>query len=321
MAVKKKLAIGLTMTSELPRIFLGDAPRLRQILINLLGNAVKFTKEGRITVAVDGKPVQDNRYELEFVVRDTGIGIPPAEQSRLFQPFSQIQKTVMPHGGGTGLGLIISQRLAELMKGRMWVESTGIPGEGAAFHFTISAERSPIPATVHDTLPKIQGTSSEKPPSEAGELTTTNLRVLLVEDSVVNQKVTGKMLDRLQCKSSFASNGCEAVDVIEVSDYDVILMDCQMPEMDGYEATRRIRLREEHKHLKPVWIIAMTAAAMQGDREECIAAGMDDYLSKPVRLTELQQALNKYLSLHRNYEDDWKSLTTDVPEGRRVDSP
>jgi PAS domain S-box-containing protein len=296
-ASKKNLAIVRQITSELPRFFIGDIARLRQILVNLLSNSVKFTHVGQITVSVSGEPAagelnEPNRYQLHFTVQDTGMGIAPEDHNLLFQSFSRIYSTAQARAGGTGLGLAISKRLTELMGGRIWVESSGIPGEGAAFHFTVLTNTTSVPTTVgehiaeHLELEQIIPTSIEQ--KENAEL---HLRVLLAEDNPVNQKVAMKMLDKLNCRADTVSNGREATQAVERIPYDVILMDCQMPEMDGFEATRLIRALEQEKQLPHVRIIAMTAGAMQGDREQCLLAGMDDYLSKPVRLHELQLAL------------------------------
>ena len=303
MAKKKNLPIERRFHPELFRTYLGDANRLRQILVNLLNNAVKFTVSGKITISVEGQPAQDEQHELHFAVQDTGSGILPQEQGQLFQAFTQINKLTMPHGGGTGLGLAISRRLAELMNGRMWVESTGVPGEGAMFHFTVLMDRTGEPITIGEPTPESFNASKAKlPPPSQKQSAVNTLRILLAEDSIVNQKVTRKMFEKLQCRADIVNNGREACEAIEREHYDVVLMDCQMPEMDGYEATRRIRQQERQQQLPPLWIIAMTAAAMQGDREECLAAGMNDYLSKPVRLSQLEETLEHYIQIRNENE-------------------
>jgi PAS domain S-box-containing protein len=295
-AVKKNLVIVHEIAPELPRLLIGDVARLRQVLVNLLSNAVKFTFEGVITVSVSGKQLPTGPCELHFSVRDTGLGIAPAHQPLLFQTFSQIYDSKRSHVGGTGLGLVISKRLAEMMGGCMWVESSGVPGEGSTFHFTILADRTSIPITVGDDAMKMQDAEHERMNVIKGEDSSClNLRVLVAEDNPVNQKVALKMLNKLHCRADVVSNGLEAVQVIQQVPYDVVLMDCQMPEMDGYEATRLIRQYEQEKHVPPIRIVAMTAGAMQGDREACLLAGMDDYLSKPVRLNDLQHVLRQHI--------------------------
>ncbi|MEN6407064.1 MAG: PAS domain S-box protein [Thermoguttaceae bacterium] len=308
MAAKKGLAVRMQWAPQMPRVFGGDAVRLRQILANLLSNAVKFTSTGEIVVSVDGKPKKPNHCQLHFAVRDTGVGIPPERQDRLFHVFDQLDKSCC---GGTGLGLAISRRLAELMSGRMWVESTGVPGEGATFHFVILVERTANSDTVDDQTPRPpdaeRAISSTPKPSDLD-----GLRVLLAEDSEVNQKTTCKMLERLGCQATVVGDGRGAMEATERDSYDVLLMDCRMPEIGGCEATRRIRWREQQQRQKPIWIISLTASAMRGDREECLAAGMNDYLTKPVRLRELEQSLRRFTRT-RDEEQLAKSATDGDP--------
>ena len=325
-AAKKVIETAYWIAEELPLCFVGDVARLRQILVNLLTNAVKFTEKGEVFVSLSGRQCIDGGYELHFAVRDTGLGIPPDRQDRLFQSFSQVDTSTSRRFGGTGLGLAISQRLTELMGGRMWVESTGVPGEGTTFHFTIHVQKAfsqkkpgtreaenalnlvggrgtgPMPATplctVRTDLEKkaivwAEKASHPQVPNEGSIEQRRCLRVLLAEDNPINQKVAIKMLSRLGYRADAVANGMEVLQSMRQVPYDVILMDCQMPEMDGYEATRQIRMREQTEGRTPVHIIAMTAHAIQGDREQCLAAGMDDYLAKPVRTNELQQALER----------------------------
>jgi PAS domain S-box-containing protein len=305
-AEEKKLKIGCQMQAEVPPFFAGDVTRLRQILVNLLGNAVKFTDKGSVMVSVSGEAQGDSQYRLYFVVRDTGIGISPDRRDRLFQSFSQVDASTTRRFGGTGLGLAISKRLCELMGGTMWVESSGISGEGAEFHFTIlvGIATGPLPretTNVSNMAGKsvliVDDNNSNRDlaptPSDSAFAQRYPLRILLAEDNLINQKVALKMLAKLGYRGDVASNGLEALEAVKGIPYDVILMDCQMPEMDGYEATRQIRLREQPGRQKTVYIIAMTAHAMKGDREECLAAGMNDYLSKPVREAELRAALQR----------------------------
>ena len=291
-AAEKSIGTACRVEGELPRCFVGDVARLRQILVNLLNNAVKFTEKGKVDIFVSGERLDDDRYQLHFAVRDTGLGIPANCWERLFHSFSQVDASTSRRFGGTGLGLAISKRLCELMDGRMWVESTGVPGEGTTFHFTIQVAKA-----AQDSLPDEQamaswaGKTPDKMQDERNIDQPCYLRVLLAEDNPINQKVAVRMLAKLGYRADVAANGLEVLQALRKIPYDVILMDCQMPEMDGYEATQRIRLREQEEGHPRVHIIAMTAHALPGDREQCLAVGMDDYLAKPVRPNELQRAL------------------------------
>ncbi|MDD1749952.1 MAG: PAS domain S-box protein, partial [Methanothrix sp.] len=278
-AARKGLLLGFKIEPDVPCRLLGDPTRLKQILINLLGNAVKFTDAGEIFVSVSSQP-KDEKYEIMFAVRDTGIGISKDRMSCLFQSFSQVDASTTRKYGGTGLGLAISKNLAELMGGRIWAESS--PGKGSVFYFTIQAVASldilsTEPAAEHVMLSSGKSVLQKK------------LRILLAEDNVVNQKVAIRMLERLGYKADIAANGCQVLGALQSHPYDVVLMDVQMPEMDGLEATRRIRLMPGSQP----YIIAMTAHAMKGDREDCLEAGMNDYVSKPVRIEELQIAIER----------------------------
>ena len=434
-AVEKGLDVAYIIENEVPPAILGDVTRLRQILINLLGNAVKFTEQGEVVINVSSAPVSgasgthgtEKRdtgtpgITLEFIVRDTGIGIPADRMGRLFQSFSQADSSTSRKYGGTGLGLAISKRLTNLMGGEMWAESSGVPGQGSAFHFTIQTETVEMPERSRRDLHGIQPALNEKrvlivddnatnrrilclqlhawgmqprdteTPAEAlqwikrgdpfdlaildmhmpgmdgvtlagrirkqrdaktlplvlfsslgrreadvdeglfaaylgkpikpSQLFDTlaglfaeqpsaekrsapaklqmdpemakkhPLRILLAEDILVNQKLALRLLQQMGYRADVASNGLEAVQSVERQPYDVILMDVQMPEMDGLEASRQICARWPRGQ-RPT-IIAMTANAMQGDREMCLEAGMDDYVSKPIRPDELIKALLK----------------------------
>ena len=279
-ANRKGLDTEYTFKDHVPKVVLGDPIRINQILINLLNNAVKFTEKGKITVSVSGKAIEGGNYEIHFAVKDTGIGIPKDKMGRLFQSFSQVDASMARRYGGTGLGLAISKRLAELMGGMMWVESE--VGKGSTFHFTIHVE-----PTLCDPI-KI-GTHNTRPMLDLKEGLDHALRILLAEDNAVNQIVTQRMLNKLGYKADVAANGIEVLLVMERLHYDVVLMDVQMPEMDGLEATQAICQRWP-KGERPV-IIAMTASALKGDREMCLAAGMDGYVSKPVKIAMLKAAL------------------------------
>ena len=415
-AVEKNLELAYLIEPQTPNTIVGDVTRLRQILVNLLSNAVKFTKTGEVVVSVTAHQLQ-GRYEIQFAVKDTGIGIPQERMERLFKSFSQVDASTTRHYGGTGLGLAISKRLSEMMGGRMWVESQA--GLGSTFYFTIVAEsvadslqvdyhlqpqlsgkrllivddnvtnrkiltlqgqswgmltraaesgaealewlrqgdpfniaildmqmpqmdgltlaaeirkqphRQELPLVMLTSMGKQEAAVQDldvnfaaylnKPvkqsqlyniliqilaeqPLKAAPFPTPSseskpelapirpLRILLAEDNVVNQQVALFILQRLGYRADVAGNGLEVLEALHRQPYDVVLMDVQMPEMDGLEATRRICQEWSAEH---PWIIAMTANAMQGDREVCIYAGMDDYLSKPLRVEELIQALGK----------------------------
>jgi PAS domain S-box-containing protein len=415
-AARKNLEMAYIIQTNTPHTIIGDVTRLRQILVNLLNNAVKFTEAGEVVISVDAQPVAD-QHELHFAVRDTGIGIPQDRMDRLFRSFSQVDATTTRRYGGTGLGLAISKQLCEIMGGRMWVESE--EGVGSTFHFTILTKAAPsqgqaqrlraslidrhllvvddnatnrqildrmfqkwgmrprvvasaqealacltpdhgldgvitdyqmpgmdgldlvrairalphaqsLPVVVlssvavqpqaldasslnlaaylfkpvkaeqlYDTLcavfiDQVSGIQDRPNPfAEGHSHVALPLRVLLAEDNLVNQKVGLRILERLGYRADVVANGLEVLDALNRQPYDLILMDIQMPEMDGLEASRYIREHYPEKS-QPV-ILAMTAHAMVGAREMCLAAGMDGYISKPIRIPELVEALETYL--------------------------
>ena len=421
-AAEQGLELAYQVDPNVPAAIVGDVTRLRQILVNLLGNSVKFTESGEIFLSVGLQSVTDQPGELQiihFAIKDTGIGIPKDRQERLFQAFSQADASTSRRYGGTGLGLAISQRLVGMMGGHMWLESDGIPGQGSIFHFTIQAETAteikarrhllaeqpvlrglrllivddnatnrrilalqtrqwgmlahdtasprealawlgrgepfdlaildmhmpeldgielaceihklpgyqklplllysslgigeqvecgpefaaqltkPVrPSALYDTLMNLFAARTQLEPQPAAAPRPTldpemaqrhPLRILLAEDNAVNQKLALRLLSQMGYRADLAANGLEVVQAVERQTYDAILMDVQMPEMDGLEASRRICARWPREQ-RPA-IIAMTANAMEGDREMCLAAGMDDYISKPIRIEELMAAL------------------------------
>ena len=417
-AIEKHLETAYFFEGEVPAAISGDVTRLRQILLNLLANAVKFTEAGEVVLTVSAGAVTKGAVELTFAVRDTGIGLTPEGMGRIFQSFSQADSSTTRKYGGTGLGLAISRRLAELMGGRMWAESDG-PGRGSTFHFTVRAPIADLPparsrdfvgvqpelsgrrvlvvddnatnrrvlslqtakwgmqvreaaspsealrgldggeaydlAILDMHMPEMDGIElaqkvrqrharlplvlfsslgrrevgdseglfnaylakpvrqsqlfdtlvnllAHSAPRGAPAPTATKpkidtdmgarhpLRILVAEDNVVNQKLALRVLQQMGYRADLASNGIEAIESVERQTYDVVLMDVQMPEMDGLEASRRITSKWPAE-ARPR-IVAMTANAMQGDREMCIAAGMDDYLTKPIRVDALVEALN-----------------------------
>jgi signal transduction histidine kinase/DNA-binding response OmpR family regulator len=415
-AADKGLDLAYQLEPQVPAAIVGDVTRLRQIIVNLLSNSVKFTESGEIVVSGSAERIEDEAYELHFCVHDTGIGIPPDRIGHLFQAFTQVDASTARRYGGTGLGLAISRRLSELMGGRMWVESEGVPGQGSTFHFTLRALAAQVPeARVRwsgeqaalrgkrllvvddnatnrrilalqtrawgmlaretaspvealgwvergdpfdlaildrhmpgmdgpelalamrrlrsaDALPLVlfsslgersapdptlfaaflakplkpsvlfdalmgllagQGARAAPVTVAAGGEPTGGqarvLRILLAEDNAVNQRLAVHLLTQMGYRPDVAANGLEVLRSLDRQPYDVILMDVQMPEMDGLEATRRICARWPRGQ-RP-YIIAMTANAMQGDRELCLEAGMEDYVSKPIRVEELRKAL------------------------------
>ena len=416
-ASEKQLEIAYVCEGDVPPVIEGDVTRLRQVLLNLLSNAVKFTEKGEVVLTVQNCVVDSGRPQLEFCIRDTGIGLAPESMGKLFRSFSQADSSTTRKHGGTGLGLAISKRLAELMGGTMWVESEGL-GRGSAFHFTIAANPAVLPETsrrsfigeqpalvgkrllvvddnatnrrilslqaakwglapkdtesgaqaldwlrggdrfdvaivdmhmpgmdgvalarhlrsidkdmpmvlfsslghrehhaqaqdlfkaflakplhqsqLFDTLMTLlvkdaapRPAAPVKPKMDADMAARHPLRILLAEDNVVNQKLAMRLLQQMGYRADLASNGIEAIECMERQPYDVVLMDVQMPEMDGLEASRRINAK--WKADERPRIVAMTANAMQGDREECLAAGMDDYVTKPIAIDRLVEALS-----------------------------
>ena len=291
-AIIKTLALrahqkGLELTSdirpEVPEQLIGDPSRLRQVVINLLGNALKFTGRGEVGLKVAVDSVKPGEVVLHFIVLDTGVGIAPEKQRIIFEPFSQADGSTARKFGGTGLGLTISSRIVELMGGRIWVKSA--LGHGSAFHFTGSFG---VGKQVVQTLPlAVPNTRA------AIQLAHRKLRILLVEDNEVNQKLAQRLLEKRGHHVTVTGNGREALAALDREDFDVAFMDVQMPEMDGFGATAAIRAREREtgSHLP---IIAMTAHAIQGDRERCLAAGMDSYISKPINPQELTELLERF---------------------------
>jgi CheY-like chemotaxis protein len=260
----------------------GDLNRLRQIIVNLMGNAIKFTARGQVGLRISLDSQTPGQFQLHFVVTDTGVGIAKDKQNLIFDAFSQADGSTARKFGGTGLGLSISSKLVALMGGRIWVESA--LGHGSQFHFTAHfGEGSAV----------VEFVSSDAPSLPAATKTHKQLRVLLAEDNAVNQKIATRVLEKHGHRVTIAGDGRLALAALDRAAFDVVLMDVQMPEMDGFEATAAIRGREREtgSHLP---IIAMTAHAMQGDRERCIAAGMDDYISKPLKAAELIELLEKF---------------------------
>lgn len=272
-ALEKRIALDLSV-STLPRYISGDPARIRQILVNLVSNAIKFTDAGNVSVRVDARPIDQERNEIRIQVEDTGAGISEKNLERIFSPFEQGHATLLGNRGGTGLGLTISRNLAELMGGSLTVRST--LGKGSTFEFTFPADNASAPEfTFTDQV-------NENAPIQP-------LRILVAEDNATNQRVAIAMLNQLGYEADVAGNGQIAVEKTAQSSYDIIFMDRHMPEVDGIEATTRIRALttlEKRPH-----IIAMTASAFADDRAACLKAGMDTFLSKPIRMDDLSNAL------------------------------
>ncbi|OYY94842.1 MAG: hypothetical protein B7Y41_04600 [Hydrogenophilales bacterium 28-61-23] len=291
-AKSKGIDLRFFTAPELPTRVMGDPTRLRQVLINLIGNAEKFTRQGDIDVRIE--PV-DAGARILFSVRDTGIGMDAATLARLFQPFSQADESTTRQFGGTGLGLKISQDLVHAMGGNIQVESE--PGVGSRFWFSLPAD--PAPGQKHAVAAPPAGASeSSVPAATSPPGRAMQGHVLLVEDNRINQIVATSMLTKLGLSYDIASHGGEALQHLREHGYDLILMDMQMPELDGPEATRKIRELEAASAKKRVPIIAMTANALQEDRDLCLASGMDDHIAKPVEMTKLAEILRKWLPSH-----------------------
>jgi len=291
-ARQKGLELRAEIAAGVPKHLLGDPLRLRQILLNFIDNALKFTERGSIVLKIAPKGVRDGEQGLHFSVTDTGIGIPPEKQEMIFEAFAQVDGSTTRHYGGTGLGLAIASQLVERMRGKIWIEST--PGKGTTFHFTarfrvvVASSLPPVSVPGEAPSPRLATAAADSERREAGP--TGRLRILLAEDNVINRTLAAALLEKRGHTVVHAGNGREVVAAAAGEAFDLIFMDVQMPEMDGFEATRRIRESEiiSGRHTP---IAAMTAHAVAGDRERCLAAGMDDYLSKPLNKAALLELL------------------------------
>jgi len=321
-AIERQIDLQYTIAPDIPKVLRGDRSRLRQILLNLVGNAVKFTQNGQVSISVSGRwkmvisheegdQVQDvallksdssgtkESYELRFAIADTGIGIQSDRLERLFQPFTQADASISRKYGGTGLGLAISKRLVELMGGTIWLESLGSIGGNPPKNWILQPRNSITPqgSTFYFEIDLALSNASQQPqlsvktevPIDSKMAEKIPLRILLAEDNQVNQIVASSMFKRLGYQiEAIANNGLEAIQAVQNHDYDLILMDVQMPQMDGITATKIIR-----NDLKSqVWIVAMTADAMPEDRQACLDAGMNDYASKPISIQEIMRIVS-----------------------------
>jgi signal transduction histidine kinase/CheY-like chemotaxis protein len=287
-ADKKNLIIEVRIGESVPRLMQADRLRLRQVLGNLLSNAIKFTSSGSISVTLNAQAdaLDPALVELTYAVIDCGIGISAQEQQRLFEPFSQADNTISRRYGGTGLGLAICRRLVELMDGRIGCVSEA--GVGAKFWFSIPCRQAvSVPVSIAVPVPAPQRLPA---PSDGV------LRVLLVEDTDMNRQLMRILLAKSGCIIDEVENGWLALEALEQRQYDLVLMDCMMPVMDGYEATRRLRAREAATGAARMPVIALTASAIRGDRERCLEAGMDDYLAKPFTAAQFAATAGRWVS-------------------------
>jgi signal transduction histidine kinase/ActR/RegA family two-component response regulator len=286
-AAGKGVPVEMDPAEDIPDAVVGDPTRLRQILFNLIGNAIKFTEAGEIRVGLAHRVEPDGAITLDLTVRDTGIGIPPEAQARLFDRFTQADSSTARRYGGTGLGLAISKQLVELMGGSIGVESE--PGRGSLFWFSITC----APALAAGPEPDTGGAACTVPPDHPS-------RILVVEDNAVNQILVTQLLGRFGHEVDLAATGAEALEALKLRDYDLVLMDIFMPGMDGVTTTRMIRRMTSAAARIP--IVALTANAMPGDRETYLAAGMTDYVSKPIDPTALFAAIRR--ALERRFGGD-----------------
>jgi PAS domain S-box-containing protein len=299
-AGEKGLELRLTVAADVPRVLRADQGRLRQVLLNLLGNAVKFTARGFVAVDVSATPLAPGRWEYQCSVRDSGIGIKPQDAANLFDEFRQADSGISREFGGTGLGLAICKRLCDLLGGRIWVEDSEGPGATVTFTWIAEADGASVPAAgspVHTSAlwhrEMVAGAAEAAVPASApstpdrGE--PDKLRVLIAEDNAMNQQVALLLLGAMGYTADVVGNGDEAIAAVRARAYDVVLMDIAMPGTDGISATRAIRALGAGVH-QP-YIVALTAHAFPGDAESCLAAGMDDYVAKPVERAQLARAL------------------------------
>jgi signal transduction histidine kinase/ActR/RegA family two-component response regulator len=273
------ITLSVNYSQDLPGFFEGDEMRIRQIIFNLAGNAVKFTTAGEVTIDVSGQEQPGSQWSLAIAVRDTGIGIPQDRIPQLFEDFFQVQSAANRRFAGSGLGLAICQRLARMMAGSITVSSE--LGRGSTFSLLLQ-----LPAA----------SAGSRPSQSASQISANqsfHAEVLLAEDNRVNQKLATEMLTRLGCTVTLAQNGREAVELARHGRFSLILMDCQMPEMDGFEAARLIRSELGGETV----IVALTANSLPGDRERCLEAGMNDYLAKPFGRADLVRLLEQYLPI------------------------
>ena len=280
-ARQKGIELSLVYPEGVPDWFRGDAGKIRQIALNFIGNALKFTGNGSVSVTVGALPASSGQVNVRIAIRDSGIGIGMEQQARLFEKFSQADNSTTRKYGGTGLGLAICRRLAEIMGGSVGVISA--PGAGSTFWASLPLALAPPRESAG--VAAVDDTDSRR---------RWRGKILVVEDNPTNQMILDQLLTRRGLTVDTASNGRDAVEMVSKTDYSIVFMDCQMPEMDGYRATGEIRAQEGRCSQPRMPIVAMTANAMAGDRESCLRAGMDDYVSKPLTVAELERVLSRW---------------------------
>lgn len=285
-AREKGLELSCRLPMEIPDVLAGDPNRLQQVLHNLLSNAVKFTDEGHIKLEIDRIDSFEQFVKLRFSVADTGIGISPEEMDKIFESFSQIDGSLTRKHGGTGLGLVISRRLIEMMGGDLRVKSK--KGKGSVFSFTLAFN-----------VTKWDGAAKDSKKPQILETVKPGASILLVEDDEINRKVIGRMLEKMGYQPDVVDSGRNALKKMKLKEYDLCLMDIQMPDLDGVQTVAMIR-KDEQRTGRYMPIVAITAYALQGDRERFLAMGMDEYIAKPFRMTELSQLLERLLSGRRS---------------------
>jgi len=319
-AQEKGLEFSCAVDPATPTLLSGDPGRLRQIITNLTGNAIKFTTQGEVSVSVVPVEEREDQVVLRFSVRDTGIGIPQDKIALLFNKFNQVDASTTRQYGGTGLGLVISKQLAKLMGGEIGVESK--EGQGSEFWFTVQLAKRPGTERQDSLpLPNLENVqpiiTRHKVKESLNLLVHQQARILVVEDNITNQLVALGMLKKLGFMADAVANGAEAVKILETVPYDLVFMDVQLPVMDGFEATRCIRSPQSQVLDHLIRIIAMTAHAMKGDQEKCLEVGMDDYLSKPIDSKALVCILEKWLPHTQTNRVQAQNLqaaeTTDTP--------
>lgn len=282
-ATTKGIRLSVDIASVVPRYLKGDPGKLRQVLVNLLGNAVKFTSHGEVSAFVTMLHEDSNMIELRVEVHDTGIGMSPDEQIKLFQPFSQADNSTSRKFGGTGLGLAICKRLIDMMGGEIGVQSE--VGKGSTFWLNVRLERGNPDNVKKVDFGVLPETGFNRP----------DIRILIVEDNLVNQRVTLEMISKLGLSADVVGTGTDALEAVQKTKYDLVLMDCHLPGMDGYQTTREIRKFEAQQGTR-IPIVALTADVTSGDRKTAFDAGMDDYATKPIEFGVLAQTLEKWLS-------------------------
>ncbi|WP_339846281.1 response regulator [Paenibacillus sp. FSL W7-1088] len=296
-AGKKNIELEYFLEDSVPELIYGDMARLRQVLLNLIANAIKFTDHGGVYLIVSVNEEKDGRMTLEFAVKDTGIGIAPDKVNRLFQPFSQLDTSMTRKYGGTGLGLAICKTLVEMMGGQIYLDTSEL--RGATFVFTIQAQRY-----VEKELTKGMGEDQLTDIKKNDEM---HPSVLIVDDHPINQKLMSIMLGKLGLIADIAEDGKKALEMVLANrNYDYIFMDLQMPVMDGLECTRRIR-ESLPQDQQPV-IVAMTANVMDGIQQRCSTVGMDDYISKPVKMGNVKQKLSRFQEERQSFKSNRSAI-------------